>query len=80
MKARVILLFGVVGFWLVLAFHAPMAVADTFNVTNGTELWDALQAAATNDADDVINLAAGVYDQYVPDPFLQFANFVCNPV
>ena len=80
MKARVIQLLGVVGFCMLLTLHAPMAIADTFNVSNGIELWDALQEAAANDADDVINLAAGTYDQYVPDPFLQFANFVCNPV
>lgn len=78
MLTRKITLSGMVVFCLVLAFFVPMALANVFDVNDGIELWDALQEAAANDEDDVINLAEGTYDQYVPDPFLQFAYFVCN--
>jgi len=78
MITRKITLIGMVVFCMVLTFYMPMASANVFNVNNGSELWDALQEAAANGEDDVINLAEGVYAQYVPDPFVQFAYFVCN--
>ena len=61
-----------------LFLHVCSAEAAIFDVTNVTELQNALTAAQSNGQDDTINLAAGTYTvssrlDYIPDELENFS-------